>query len=960
MSDIGDRLPLQSFHSVEATKPCTFVFDGTPMTAMGGDTVASALYAQGRRIFSRSFKYHRPRGLLCCSGDCPNCIVEIDGQPNVRACRTPVREGMHVRSQNAWPSLDRDIFRIIERFERLLPIGFYYKTLYQSPFLWRMAEPIIRSIAGLGRVSTDTPAEEYEHQYEQVDVLVIGGGPAGIKAATQAAQAGIKVMLVEREGELGGHLRWETKSYQHDGLMQTGHELADRMRSATSAIPNVSILLRATAFGQYEGGLVAVLCGNRIIHIRSKSTIVAAGCHQFLPVFQNNDIPGIMLSRAALRLMNKFAVRPGAKAIIYSASDEGYEAALECSRHKIDVAAIIDPRSESDYGAHIEQVRQAGIPSFFGMKVVEAFGSPCLRGVKITSAVHRGSFLQALECDLLLVATSWQGNTALLFQGDCSATFDSEIGQLVPIRLAPGMFAAGEILGLRSLCDIVDSGVVAAQGALQHLKLEASNWQQGLDSLLSKARQSGNYASIIPEGQRKNFVCFCEDVTEKDLRQGVEEGFEEIETLKRYSTVSMGPCQGRMCSRNATEICGLATGKPSGTVGTTTSRPPLCPVPLGALAGPDFHPVKRTSMHYQHAAATSNFMNMGVWKRPLLYSTIGEEYDAVRNHAGLIDVSSLGKLSVHGTHAPAMLDKVYTHWFSKLEVGRARYGVICDESGTILDDGTVARLTDDRYYVTTSTGNIDFVEQWIKWWATGNDQCVHIVNLTSGVAAVNVAGPEARNILARLTDADLSDNAFPYMACRESKVAEVQAILLRVGFVGETGWEIHFPAEYGEFVWNSLLEAGKEFGLKPFGVEAQRLLRLEKKHVIVGHDTDALSNPYDSDLKWVVKLDKPDYIGRHAHERLRMAPGKSKLVGFECLDGGQPEDGDAVIIHGQLAGRITSTRFSPYLKKYIGLAWLPAEHSRAGSQFNFKDNRTLRPAAVVDRPFYDPDGKRLK
>jgi len=960
MSTIGNRLPLQSFHRVEASKVFTFLFDGAPVTAIAGDTVASALYAQGRRVFSRSFKYHRPRGLLCCSGDCPNCMVDIDGQPNMRACRTPVQEGMHVRSQNAWPSLDRDIYRIIERFERLLPIGFYYKTLYQSPFLWRMAEPIIRNIAGLGRVSPDTPAQEYEHQYEQVDVLVVGGGPAGIKAATQAAHAGVKVMLVEREAELGGHLLWETKNYQHDGIMQAGHELAGRMRSAISAIPNLSILLRATAFGQYEGGLVAVLRGNMIIHVRTKSVIVAAGCHQFLPVFQNNDIPGIMLSRAALRLMNLFAVRPGTKAIIYTASNEGYEAALECSRHTIDVAAIIDPRSDVGDGAHIKEVRQAGIPIFTEMKVVEAFGSPCLREVKITSTVYQESVLQALKCDLLLVATSWQGNTALLFQGDCSATLDSEIGQVVPTRLAPGTFAAGEILGLRSLPDIIDSGVVAAQGALQSLQLGGSNWQQELDTLLSKARLNGKCASIIPAGQKKNFVCLCEDVTEKDLRQGVEEGFEEIETLKRYSTVSMGPCQGRMCSRNSTEICGLATGRHSGTVGTTTSRPPLCPVPLGALAGPEFHPVKRTSMHYQHAEATRNFMNMGVWKRPLLYTTIAEEYDAVRNHAGLIDVSTLGKLSVHGAHAPAMLDKIYTHWFSKLEVGRARYGVICDDSGTILDDGTVARLTDDHYYVTTSTGNIDFVEQWIKWWATGNDQCVHIVNLTSGIAAVNVAGPEARNILTKVTDADLSDNAFPYMACRESTVAEVQAILLRVGFVGETGWEIHFPAEYGEYIWNSLLEAGKEFGLKPFGVEAQRLLRLEKRHVIVGHDTDALSNPYDSDLKWVVKLDKQDYIGRHAHERLRTAPSKSKLVGFECLDGGQPEDGDAVIIDGQLAGRITSTRFSPYLKKHIGLAWLPAEHSRAGSQFNFKENQNLRPAAVVERPFYDPDGKRLK
>jgi len=964
MTKNTDRLPAQGSQLVNREDALTFSFEGRPVRALSGDTVASALAAQGRRIFSRSFKYHRPRGLLCCSGDCPNCIMEIDGKPNVRACREQVKQGMRVRSQHAWPSLDRDVFRIIECFERLLPIGFYYKTLYKPRLLWKIAEPIIRRLAGLGRVPAEVPAGEYDHRYEYMDVLVIGGGPAGIEAAKQAADSGAAVLLVENEPQLGGHLRYETRPYTYQGCVRAGHEIAGTLRSTLDQTANLNILKSATAFGSYEGGLVPVLQGRTLIHVRTRSLIVSTGCHQYLPIFRNNDLPGVMLSRAALRLMNLFAVRAGKRAVVFTSNDEGYETALECLRHNIEIAAVIDVRTETSNLPQASDLRAAGVAIFPGMKVIEALGSRTVSGVKVgssNSATHgAASGQRTLECDLILVSTAWQGNGALLFQSGCQLALDKEIGQPVPVRLAPGVFAAGEVLGLRLLADTIRSGQVAAQGALAYLEHDTSTWQKELDGLLSKARQQSQTSPIAASGEKKNFVCFCEDVTKKDLEQGVEEGFDEIETLKRYSTVSMGPCQGRMCSRNSTEICGHATSRDFGAVGTTTARPPICPVPLGALAGAEFHAVKRTSMHYRHLSSTDNIMNMGVWKRPLVYTSISDEYDAVRNHAGLIDVSSLGKLRVRGKDAPVLLDRIYTHWFSKLEVGRTRYGVICDDAGTILDDGTVARLADDDYYLTTSTGNIDFVEQWMKWLMTGTDQCVHVVNVTAGIAAVNLAGPNARDILSKITSVDLSPISFPYMACREGTVADVPAIFLRVGFVGETGWEIHFPAEYGEFLWDVLLDTGKDFNLKPFGVETQRLLRLEKKHIIIGHDTDALSNPFDADLKWVVKLDKPDYIGRRAHERMRAHVGKSRLVGFQSVNGGRPDDGSAIVIQGKLAGRITSVRFSPLLKKFVGLAWVPTEHSTGGSEFGFQVDGVVHPAVVVDKPFYDPEGKRLK
>lgn len=964
MSGNGDRLPVHSSQQVNQETSLTFYFEGRPVSALPGDTVASALLAQGRTIFSRSFKYHRPRGLLCCSGDCPNCLMEIDGKPNQRACRAAVDEGLQARSQHAWPSVDHDIFRIIERFERLLPIGFYYKTLYKPRLLWRIAEPIIRRLAGLGRVSDEASEGEYEHRYEHVDIMVVGGGPAGIEAARHASTTGATVLLIDNESRLGGHLRYETKPYAYQGSVRTGYEVARTMASALLESPNVSILTDATAFGSYEGGLVPILQNHTLIHVRTKALIVASGCHQYLPVFRNNDLPGVMLSRSALRLMNLFAVRPGKRAVIVTANDEGYDAALECLRHDIEVAAVVDARGFPSASSQAAELRDAGVTIQPGMTVLEALGSRAVSAVRVgpaeSSKQSDFSGLQSVPCDLVLISTAWQSNSALLFQSGCQLTLDKEIGQPVPIRLTPGVFAAGEVLGLRSLSEIIRSGQLAAQGAVQYLAFDTSSWHEELNGLLSQARQQSMACSLPVTGGEKNFVCLCEDVTEKDLQQGIEEGFDEIETLKRYSTVSMGPCQGRMCSRNSIAICGRVTNRDLGAVGTTTARPPVCAVPLGALAGPEFYPVKRTSMHYQHLALTDNIMNMGVWKRPLIYTSVSEEYDAVRHHAGLIDVSTLGKLVVRGKDAPALLDKIYTHWLSKLEVGRARYGVICDDGGMILDDGTVARLADDYYYVTTSTGNVEFVEQWMKWWAAGTGWCVHILNMTAGIAAVNLAGPKARDILSKVTSLDLSAASFPYMACREGKVAEVSAMLLRVGFVGETGWEIHFPAEYGEYLWDALLAAGKESNLKPFGVETQRVLRLEKKHIIVGQDTDALSNPYDCGLKWVVKLDKPDFIGCHAHRRMQAQPGESRLVGFQCLSGVQPEDGSAVVINGKLAGRITSARFSPHLKRYVGFAWVPAELARAGCHFGFYVAGAVHGAAVVDKPFYDPEGLRLK
>jgi len=378
------------------------------------------------------------------------------------------------------------------------------------------------------------------------------------------------------------------------------------------------------------------------------------------------------------------------------------------------------------------------------------------------------------------------------------------------------------------------------------------------------------------------------------------------------------------------------------------------------LAGRPYHPVKLTPLHYKHVALGAKMMDLGEWKRPHSYTSPAEEYRAVREHVGLIDVSTLGKLEVKGKDAAQLLDKVYTHTFSSLRVGRVRYGVMCDDSGIILDDGTVSRLADDHFFITTTTGNVEFVEQWLKSWATGTGWCVHITNLTAGLAAINLAGPQARAVLSKLTTLDLSSATFPYLTCVHNEVAGVPTLLLRIGFVGETGWEMHVPAEYGEHVWDALMEAGKEFHLVPFGVETQRILRLEKKHLIVGQDTDALSNPLEADMAWAVKFDKEDFVGKTALMSVRQRGLRQKLVGFVMRDSVLAEEGNAVVADGKPVGRVASSRVSPSRGKCIGLAWVPMEVAENGTPLQIRVNGAIAVADIVSSPFYDPEGKRLR
>lgn len=869
-----------------------FFFQDKSTQARAGDSIAAALYRSGRRIFSRSFKYHRPRGLLCVSGNCPNCMMNVDGVPNVRTCITPVREGIQVKSQNAFPSLETDFLSATQHFDRLMPVGWYYKT-FTHPALWHAAEPIIRKAAGLGDVPTNKPAV-YEHSWMHPDTAVIGGGWAGIHAALEAAERGDQVVIIDDQQALGGQLRYR----------KGAGELPANAISKLQNTRNVKILQGSSCFGIYEGNLIGVLqpgsnpqAAERLIHVRARRTVIATGAYETPILFQNNDLPGVMLSTGVQRLLRLYGVIPGRRAVVVGTSSLAEEVSADLRAAGVEVVANIDPA-----------------------EIIAATGTGKVGGVRAST----GKF----SCDLIVVCGPRVPNAGLAAQAGGRLEWNNEGAAFLPVGLPPNIAAVGDAAG-----EIPPNSV----------------------SPLSTDKRA--------------FVCLCSDVSCKDLCDGIAEGFDQIETLKRYTTATMGPCQGRMCQLPAIQVCAHETGRSASETGVTTSRPPNPSVSLGALAGPRHHPVRRTPMHCAHEDHKCVWMDMGGWKRPRYYKghdgvseseSVILEHRSVREGVGIIDVSTLGKIEIRGRNAGDLLDAVYTHRFSDLRVNRVRYALMCDEGGIVLDDGTISHLAEDRYFVTTTSGNLDFVHQSLQWHLVGTNKDVHICNVTAGYGSMNLAGPRSRDALRKLADCDLTSKEFPYMECREAKVGNVTAILLRIGFVGETGWEIHCPAESAEELWHSLLEAGKEFGIRPFGVEAQRLLRLEKRHVIVGVDTDALTNPYEAGLGWAVKLDKQDFVGKRLLSHAKESRERERLVGFILKESGVPPDGAAIVIDGKPAGRVTSSRYSPIQKAAIGLAWVRVSQAHEGASIQVRLDGKLAPASVTMQPFYDPEGLRLR
>jgi sarcosine oxidase subunit alpha len=936
------RLPAAPSQRIDPAKPLSFKFDGKSIQGFEGDTFGSALQAAGVDIFSRSFKYHRPRGLYCMTGSCPNCLVEVDGVPSVRSCNVKACEGAVLKSQNAWPSPKYDVMRALDFFSFLMPVGFYYKTFIRPKLAWPLVEKFIRRAAGLGVLkpvaNTGHGAHENDAVHRSIDLAVVGGGPAGIAAALKAADAGKQVLLLEREQHLGGHLKHQVVEMANPlgGQSQAGHVIGKALAEKALAHKGIEVLLGTEAFGLFEGNLLTAGQGKRLWKIRAEQMVVATGRMQQQLVFENSDLPGIMLADALRRLLNTYGVKTWKKAVVVSSQERGPALAEELKSAGIEVAAVL------------EHPRQS---------ILSAKGFSHVQGVVVADLDADGRAHgpgKSIACDLVVLDAGWDPTAALLGQAGCGWQSKAGSASLWPCDLAPGIHAAGHVSGADGLQEVYGQGAQAAENALQG---KPDAW-----SVRNAGPQSPPDVGlrISPGEDGKKILCLCEDVTEKDVLNAVKEGYDEIELLKRYTTVSMGPCQGKVCSVTASALCSRATGQTVLREGMTTMRPPATPISLGVLGAVKHHPTKYTPLHQANLDAGAKMTDLGEWKRPLHYGDIAAECMAVHEAAGVIDVSSLGKLVVQGKDAGALLDFSYTHRFSDLKIGRVRYGLMCDDSGTILDDGTISRVSDDEYFITTTSGNVAFVEQWLKWWASVKFPCAHVTNVTAAYGAVNVAGPKAREVLKALGAPDLSSEAFPYMATQLAQVAGLECRMMRIGFVGETGWEIHFPAEAAEQLWARLMEAGKPHGLRPFGLEAQRVLRLQKGHVIIGVDTDGMTNPLQVDMKWAVKLEKPDFVGKAALTRSLKEPAPLTLVGF-TVDGNKvPGDGGSIVEAGLPIGRVTSARYSPKLGKTIGLAWMPSAKTELGRNLEFRWDDLSVSGKIAERPFYDPEGARLK
>lgn len=959
---------------IDDSRPIEFSFDGKPVSGFAGDTIASALYRSGVWMFSRSFKYHRPRGLLCASGACPNCLVDVDGVPNERACTTELQPGMQVARQNVWPSSDFDVMSITDRFSPFLPVGFYYKIFHYPRLLWPVFETVLRNAAGLGKLRPDpdsAPEDYFDKQYMHCEVAVVGGGAAAMQAALAAAEAGARVVLACREPHLGGSLRYHHEPLQPLDFNATNSAaLAAEMARACDAHPRITVLRNANVFANYEGNMLPIAIGRRLYKLRA-AQFVAADERQAQPlVFHNNDLPGVMLGDAAERLMHLYGVRPGERALVVTATDEGWQVAASLLEFGVQLSAVVDARADAPGVEAAERVQAAGVPVHLGSSIVAAEGRSQVEAAQIAAIDDDGQPVGATtryDCDLICVSTSFAARSALLFQAGGKLAYDIEIDDFAPVRMGTGSWGAGSAVGtVGTMAALLEGKVVGYKAALA-AGLQSAVAEQGI------ARYEPQLASLKAErrarlrvrplasvaGDKKRFVCFCEDVTEHDIEDAVAEGFDDIQTLKRYSTISMGPCQGKLCNVNSIRLLAKHTDRTIVETGTTTARPPHEPASLGVLAGRKLEPVRYTPMHQRHLVQGAVWLDAGQWKRPFSYGDPHAEVRAVRQAAGMIDVSTLGKLDVQGPDAATLLERLYTNRFARLGVGRVRYGLMVSDEGIVLDDGVVARLAEQHYVLTTTSGGSGSVFEWLTWWlATWPELRVHVTNVTSDYAAINVAGPEARDLLAPMTDLDLSTAAFPYMHAREGLLAGVPARLMRIGFVGELGYEIHVPASYGAWLWDQLLAAG----IRPFGMEAQRILRLEKGHIIVGQDTDALSDPFGANMPWVVKLDKGEFIGKPSLARLSDTPPAEQLVAFVMADANlAPHEGEQMIDgDGNLIGRVTSSRYSPTLNQAIGLGWVRADLAKPGTVLTIPTRGLHAHATVFEGVFYDADGARQK
>ena len=931
---------------IDRSREFTFTWDGEEYPAYEGDTIVSALAAAGVRVFSRSFKYHRPRGLLTASFLDPGCMVQVDDEPNVRGSHRRVEPGMVVSPQNVWPSLRHDAKAANRVFGHFLSAGFYYKTFIKPQRLWPLYRRVLRQFGAGGEVSSEPPRAYYDKRYAHPDVVVGGGGPAGMAAAVAASEAGAKVMLVEEEYELGGHLRWGDEE-----------DLAAlrALREAVEDAPGIEVMTNSVVAGRYDDNWVSMVQrglgygGERLVKCRAKTLVVSPGLIERPYVFEGNDTPGVMLSTAARRLINLHAVKPGERAVVFSANADGDAAAEDLRSADVEVARVVDARR----GGDIIRVNGGS-----GVQSVE-----CADGATV-------------ECDLLVTATGWTAPTSLLNMAGDRPVYSEKAVRFFPSRLPNDVLATGGIAGDGTLDELLAHARATGKEAARRAALTAARWSASIPQSTDGREGPGGEPVQIPDlpfhehpalfqGGTHGIVDYSEDVSSKDIVGAVKEGYDSVELAKRYTTATMGPAQGKLETVNTVAFLAAATGRTIEETGTTLWRPPYAPISLGALAGRNFEPVRYSPMQPWHERHGAEPLVAGAWIRSDHYGDPAAEVRNVRENVGIIDVTPLGKFDLRGPDVPKLLEILYVNRWQSLEVGRVRYGVMCLEDGVVFDDGVTGRLGPERYIMTATSSGASAVWEWIdNWLQTAHPEWrIHVTPVTTAYASMNVAGPKSRELLQRLTEGvDLSPDAFPYMRVRTGTVAGVDdCFMWRIGFTGELSYEIHAPAAYGLHVWEALMEAGADLGVGPFGVEAQRILRLEKGHFIVGQDTDGLTGAHAVGLGRMVKLEKEDFAGKPELVWQSEWDDRFRLVALQPMDGSVvPPEASQIVEWKKIVGRITSSRMSPTLGRSICLGFVAPHLAEPETTVTvrLRDGSKIPARVMPQHAHVDPEGSR--
>ena len=984
---------------IDRTQPVNFRFRGKTLQGFQGDTLASALLANGELLLNRSFKYGRPRGLVAAGADEPNGLLQLGATeatqvPNVRATQQELYPGLVAEPVAGWPSVDFDLKSLLGRFGgAMMPVGFYYKTFMWPKSFWMTYEKFIRKAAGLGRSPLERDPDRYDKINQHCDVLIIGGGPAGLQAALTASQNNQRVILCDEQAELGGSLLGMVESI--DG--QPAIEWVAAVSAKLQQMPNVTVLTRATATGYHDHNFVTIheRCQEhlsdrvdaggiraRMHRVRAKQIVLASGAHERPLVYGNNDVPGCMIASAVSTYINRYAVRPGNTLALCTTNDMGYQAAFDWARSGGVVAVVCDTRAEVN-GVLLQQAEALGIQIKVGHGIVNVKGRRRVTGVEIAPLTADGSAvagpMQRVACDTVASSGGYSPVVHLSAHLGHRPLWNEAIAGFTP-HPDCGLICVGSAAGIHQLSTLLKQSTEQVADALDVSAVS-------IPSTASAEENPAMALFLVPHPASisrapKQFVDYQNDVTASGIELACREGFESIEHVKRYTALGFGTDQGKLTNINGVALAARAQNKTIAETGTTMFRPNYTPVSFGAVVGRDvgplFDPKRYTAMQPWHDANGAVFEDVGHWKRPWYFPHTGEsmqdavnrEVKAVRDSIGILDASTLGKIDVQGPDAREFMGRIYTNAWAKLNVGKCRYGLMCGEDGMLFDDGVTACLGENHFLMTTTTGGAARVYEWLELWHQTEwpDLEVYFNTVTDHWATCTISGPNSRATLQKLTDLDLSNDQFQFMDWREATVAGVPGRIFRISFTGESSFEVNVPAHYGLHVWEALMEAGQEFGITPYGTETMHVLRAEKGFIIAGQDSDGSVTPVDLGMSWAVGLKKPfSFVGKRGMQRADcVRSDRKQLVGLKTRDpqvvleeGAQAVFDPKAQIPMPMVGHVTSSYWSPNCGHSIALALIAGGHAKMGESVYFPqaDGRVLE-AEICSPVFFDPEGVR--